>query len=110
MAQARNSEDRVLDKDERELVEATRHPHLGTLGPSELADLTRRLRERRDRARGLADKQRRNARGKGERATGGDAHSDGGNRQKAAALSAALARLNKARARFDEGADETTDA
>ncbi|WP_052726270.1 hypothetical protein [Devosia epidermidihirudinis] len=98
MAINRKTEDRVLDKDERELVEAARHPALSGMDSEGLRTLARRLRERRDRARTIADKQRRNVRGKGTSAAKFD-QADAGNRQKAALLQAAIARLNKEYAR-----------
>lgn len=94
----RKTEERLLDKDERKLVEAARHPALSAMDTEGLRTLAHRLRERRDRARGIADKQRRNVRGKGS-APAKSEHADAGNRQKAALLQAAIARLNKEYAR-----------
>lgn len=95
MAVGRNEERRVLDKDELDLVAKTHHPSLGDLGHAELNDITQRLRERRDRARAIADRRRGAAR-RGERAVEPE-HS--GMRQKAGVLAEALARLNKERNR-----------
>lgn len=94
MASSRKTEQRLLDKDERELVEQARHPNLTELDSDGLRNLARRLRERRDRAQGLGRRQRRSAREAGQ-AEGLEA----GNKQKAAVLQAAIARLNKDYAR-----------
>jgi len=101
MATNRKSDERLLDKAERELVEATRHPHLAQLDNAALRDLTKLLRERRDRAQGLANRQRRDVRGKG-RGTVKFEHADAGNRQKSALLAQALARVNKENSRRAE--------
>ncbi|MET3925900.1 hypothetical protein [Devosia sp. 2618] len=95
MASSRKNDDRILDKDERELVAETRHPNLSELDSEGLRSLARRLRERRDRAQGLDRRQRRSQRG----AQSDTGPNDSGNRQKAAALTSAIARLNKEYAR-----------
>jgi hypothetical protein len=50
MARARRDE-RLLSKDEQELVAQTRHPIIETLDSAELLNIIKRLRERHDRAR-----------------------------------------------------------
>ncbi|RIX98737.1 hypothetical protein D3218_16255 [Aureimonas flava] len=95
MATGRSEERRVLDKDELELVAQTRHPALAELGTSEINDITRRLRERRDRAREIANRRR----GAARRGQGATEPENSGMRQKAGVLSEALARLNKERTR-----------
>jgi hypothetical protein len=98
VAGSRKNETRILDSSESEMVAMSRRPQLQELGGKELADLLARLRERRDRARDIANRQRRAVRGKsGDRAT--FEHADAGNRQKAGALAAAVARVNKEHAR-----------
>ncbi len=97
MTTSRKSERRALSQDEFDLVERTHRPGLTGLGDDELARLTALLRERRDRARDIAHRQRRQSRGKGARPAGEDA--DRGNRLKAAVLNEALTRLNDERAR-----------
>lgn len=96
---------RALDKDERELVEQTT-AGLNELGGTELAELIRRLRERRDRARDLADRQRREARGKADPAGAQPASGDQGMRLKAEVLTAALNRAMEARG---EGSADSSD-
>jgi hypothetical protein len=97
MATSRKSERRALSQDEAELVERTHRPGLASLGDDELAKLIGLTRERRDRARDIAHRQRRQSRGKGAKPAADAA--DRGNRLKAAVLNEALARLNDERAR-----------
>lgn len=98
MATSRKNETRILDAGEAEMVAQSRHPGLQSLGGKELADLLTRLRERRDRASDIANRQRRAVRGKSSGKSGFE-HADAGNRQKAGLLAAAIARVNKERAR-----------
>jgi len=97
MATSRKSERRALSQDEAELVERTHRPGLTALGDDELGKLIALTRERRDRARDIAHRQRRQTRGKGARPSSEAA--DRGNRLKAAILNEALTRLNDERAR-----------
>lgn len=70
-------ERRALDADELGLADMTRFPVLSALADAELASVIDRLRDRRNRARDLADRQAREARSKaapkGAVAAGGDA-------------------------------------
>lgn len=111
MATTRKQELRVLDESEVTLVEQTRHPALRQLGETELNDLLRRLRERRDRAQSIANRQRRAVRGKAGAPPATFEKADAGNRQKADLLGEALARANKERSRRRaEGAREALQA
>lgn len=94
MAQARQMELRLLDDGEKELVEASRHPGLADQSDEALATLRKNLRDRRDRARDIANRQRREMRGKAAPAGSRPAAGDTGSREKLAALSAALQRVN----------------
>ena len=96
MATSKLDERRLMSDEEFTLVEQTRYPVLGKLEDSALADLTRRLRERRDRARDIARRQRREVRGKGRQTTTFEKQ-DAGNRQKARVLAEALTRINSER-------------
>ena len=98
MATSRKNEARVLDQGEAELVARSRQPALSELGGKELADLASLLRERRDRARDIANRQRRAIRGKGGQKGTFD-QADAGNRQKMGVLAEALSRVNKERTR-----------
>lgn len=94
MSSSRKNEERYLDRDERELVAETRHPHLTMMDPESLRSLARRLRERHDRAQTLDRRQRR-----ASLQDDPEQVSSMGNRRKAALLQSAIARLNKEYAR-----------
>ena len=98
MATSQRDERRLLSDEEYALVEQTRYPALGKLEENAIKDLTQRLRERRDRARDIANQQRRDVRGKGRAATSFD-KKDAGNRQKAGVLAEALTRISNERSR-----------
>lgn len=97
MSISRRREERILDSNERELVDKSRHPAVSELDDKDLAQLVRLLRERRDRARDIAKTQRRNVRGKGTAEAKEGA--ERGNTEKAAALGQALQRAGKEVAR-----------
>ncbi len=99
MATSRKQERRLLSKDEFELIEQSHQPALSNLQIEELSHLIALVRERRDRARSLAHRQRRQVRGKARDAAPAPEHKDAGNRRKTAILAEALARLNSERAR-----------
>ncbi|MGO4525647.1 hypothetical protein AB4097_12375 [Microvirga sp. 2MCAF35] len=96
MATSKLDERRLMTDEEYTLVEQTRYPVLGKLEDAALKDLTQRLRERRDRARDIAHRQRRDVRGKGRQATTFEKQ-DAGNRRKARVLAEALTRINSER-------------
>ena len=96
MATSKLDERRLMSDEEFTLVEQTRYPVLGKLEDAALKDLTQRLRERRDRARDIAHRQRREVRGKSRQATNFEKQ-DAGNRQKARILAEALTRINSER-------------
>ncbi|MGV3650847.1 MAG: hypothetical protein ACO1OK_05440 [Devosia sp.] len=98
MSTPRQQQQRALDADEFARVEATLHPAITSMSDGDLGDALGWLRERRDRAQQLANRQRRALRGKSERPAGFD-QADAGNRQKASILGEAVARLNKERER-----------
>ena len=64
MPKSPKQEARALSADERELVAKSRPPALQSLTDTQLATLLKRTRERRNRARTVADRQRRELRGK----------------------------------------------
>ncbi|TDR93011.1 hypothetical protein [Enterovirga rhinocerotis] len=66
MAISRRAQDRLLSQDELDLVQRTRDQALRDAGHSELTSLRAVIRERRDRARATASRQRREMRGKAE--------------------------------------------
>lgn len=95
MSVSSRQEARLLTADEAELVGQTHHPRIQSIGDTDLLDLLRRLRERRDRARGIAQRQRREIRGRAAPSGARPAADDAGSREKAALLAAAVKRANK---------------
>jgi hypothetical protein len=95
MAQSRQMEQRLLDDSEKELVDGSRHPTLNSHSDEDLAKLRVNLRDRRDRARDIANRQRREMRGKVKPAASRAAGNDAGSREKFGVLSSALQRVNK---------------
>ena len=103
MARVRRDE-RLLSKDEQELVAQTRHPIIKKLDGAELSDVVKHLRERRNRAREIGRFKRREMRGQAARSgmatvSGTAASESDGHRAKRTLLSAALKRANKETAR-----------
>lgn len=92
---------RLLNDGEIALVDRSSRSALAELELKDLNDLVRQLRERRDRARDLARRQRRDLRGKGAGRETYD-QADGGNKQKAALLGEALSRVRKVRSKRAE--------
>ena len=95
MSVSRRQEARLLTTDEADLVAQSHRPTLGGLDDAALAQLVARLRERRDRARDLSRRQRRELRGKAAPSGTRPAGDDTGTREKAALLAAAVKRANK---------------
>lgn len=100
MARAKRVDERLLSKDEFDLVAQTRHPIVKTLAGHDLSELVKQLRERRDRAREFGRYKRRELRGQtmpsGTAATARPAASEsGGHRAKRTLLAAALKRASK---------------
>ena len=94
MATTRKREERALSRDERELVEKSRPPAVRSLTDSQLATLVKRMRVRRDRARTVAERQRRELRGKATARGAKPSQADEGSRLKLSVLSTALVRLD----------------
>lgn len=101
---------RLLDQDEVKLVEAALGDDLGSLGHSELTETLQRLRDRRDRARDLANRQRREVRGKADPSGVNPATQNAGTEGKARVLGLALDLLTAERQRRAEGSAEGSDA
>lgn len=99
VARTQKEEDRVLSTEEKELVVKTRHPALKELSDGELSDVIKRLREKRDRAQSIAQRQRREMRGKAAPQGTKPASDDTGTRGKREMLAAAVKRANSERAR-----------
>ncbi len=94
MAITRKQEARALSADERELVDKSRHPAIQALSDSELSDLVKLMRERRDRARTMAERKRREMRGKAAPRGAEPAQAEEGSKLKQAVLAAAMKRAN----------------
>jgi hypothetical protein len=105
VSRSRREERRFLSNDEQEFVSKSHHPDVQELSDSDLSDLVTRLRERRDRARDIAQQQRREMRGKSAPAGAKPSADNTGTREKAAIIAAALKRVNKERERRRETAD-----
>ncbi|MDP4023023.1 hypothetical protein Q8W71_10340 [Methylobacterium sp. NEAU 140] len=95
MSVSSRQEARLLSADEAELVARSHHPTLRDADDKGLADLVARLRERRDRARDVSRRQRREIRGKAAPSGARAAADDTGTRRKAAVLAAAVKRVSK---------------
>lgn len=96
---ANQEEQRALSRDEQELADQARNPALAQLSDRDLSDLVSRLRERRNRARDIGDRQRREARGKSEPAGVSAAGGNEGTMTKHNYLGAALERAMAERER-----------
>lgn len=94
MARSPKQEARALSADERELVAKSRPPNLQSLTDTQLSTLLKRTRERRNRARTVADRQRRELRGKARARGAAPSKADAGSRLKLSVLTAALQRLD----------------
>lgn len=104
MAQSTKAAERLLDKSERELVARTARTSITEVPDTELRDLVSQLRERRDRARGMARQQKREMRGKAPAQGATPARDNVGTKAKADALTAALKRAGAERTRRQEKA------
>ncbi|RGP38356.1 hypothetical protein [Pseudotabrizicola alkalilacus] len=102
---------RLLDQEEAKLVETARRGDLDQIGHSELTDTLQRLRDRRDRARDLANRQRREARGKADPSGIAPATQNAGTEGKARVLGLALELVTQERQRrADAGTADTDEA
>lgn len=95
MARSRDDERRLLSAEEFTLVDKTRHPGLGLLPDHDLHELLKHVREKRDRARDIAARQRREMRGKSAPRGLTAASDNTGTRAKRDHLAQAVQRLNK---------------
>ncbi|AMY68223.1 hypothetical protein [Frigidibacter mobilis] len=94
---------RLLDQEEAKLVETARRGDLDQMGQSELSDILQRLRDRRDRARDIANRQRREARGKADPSGVTPATQNAGTEGKAHVLGLALDLVTQERQRRADG-------
>ncbi|WP_405405645.1 hypothetical protein [Paracoccus sp. Ld10] len=91
-SQATPDEQRALTREELDLANRSRQPALGQLSDKEVSDLVGLLRMRRNRARDIAARQGREARGKAGPKGANPAGGNEGTRSKAEYLTAAMDR------------------
>lgn len=105
MSQGRRDIERLLSKDEHELFLQSKQPGLGEIEAAELSNLVTRLRDARDKAQTIAQRQRREMRGKAAPSGARAASDNSGSVEKSSLLAAAVQRVNKeaARRRSQEG-------
>jgi hypothetical protein len=96
MSEHSNSDDRLLNAAEREMVEQSNPPTLDELSKEALESLAKRLRSARDRARRIGRQQRREIRGKADPKGSEPARDNTGTEAKAQALVEALSRVSGA--------------
>ena len=110
MSMSRKTEARLLSDEERGLVASSRPPAIQALTDAELSRLAALLRERRKRARDIANRQGREMRGKVPPAGVKGATRSDGSKLKAEALSAAVKRVNNERVRRAKASAEPSQA
>src|SRR5690606_35018700 len=94
MAHSRKEEKRALDAAELELIEKSHHPAVQDISDSELSNLTKLVRERRDTAQAASHRQRREMRKKAEPRGARASADDTGTQRKVEVLAMAIRRLN----------------
>lgn len=95
MAQNIAKQTQHLSEDEKELVTSSHFPQLCQWQDNELKQLLSNIRDRRDRARDIASRQKRELRGKAAPSGAQPASGNEGTKEKLAVLSAAVQRVNK---------------
>lgn len=108
-APATPEEQRALSRDEQDLADQARHPALSALSGKDLSDLVSRLRDRRNRARDLGDRQGREARGKADPSGASPAGGNEGMSSKVGYLNDALDRALAERDRRKADGDPVQD-
>lgn len=105
MSLSRRDIERLLSKDELELVTQAKQPELGQLSSADLSGLAKRLRDARDKAQTIAQRQRREMRGKAAPSGARAASDNSGSMEKSSLLAAAMQKVNKetARRRAEDG-------
>jgi hypothetical protein len=101
MIEAADPEDRLLSMAERQIVRQTRPPGIFNRSKPELHALAKRLRQARDRARGIGRQQKREIRGKADPKGTTPARDNTGTEAKAQVLVEALARVAAALRKLD---------
>lgn len=96
-----SDEKRILTQDEFEVVARTHHPAINELDRAQLGEVAKRLRTFRDKARDIANRQRREMRGKAAPHGARPARDNSGTQRKRRVFAAALKRVNREVGRFD---------
>lgn len=105
-----SSERRRLTAAEFEMVEQTHHPRICALSDEERTAVMRRIRDYRDKARTVANQQRREMRRKAEPRGGREAADNSGTALKVQIFTSALKRLNRESRRMEEAASRPQSA
>ena len=95
-----SDEKRILTEAEFDMVARTHHPEINELDRAQLAEAAKRLRTYRDKARDVANRQRREMRGKAEARGARPASDNSGTQRKRRVFASALKRVNRELARF----------
>lgn len=101
MSVPKDTEKRMLTEPEFDAVEKTHYPALGALSREELAEVVRRIRTYRNKARDIAHQQRREMRGKGDARGARPAQDNTGTSIKRQIFANALKRANRALERLE---------
>ncbi|MGK7870835.1 hypothetical protein [Falsiroseomonas sp. E2-1-a20] len=110
MSIARKAEQRILAQGEREVVDRTHHPAIAKLSREDLAETRHLLRTFRDKARDVAQQQRREMRGKGEARGVAAARDNTGTVTKQQVFGQALKRVNCQIGRMEAGSSPSRGA
>lgn len=95
-----SDEKRILTEAEFDVVARTHYPALSELDRTQLAEAAKRLRAYRNKARDIADRQRREMRGKADPRATRPASDNSGTQKKRQVFAGALKRVNRELARF----------
>jgi hypothetical protein len=110
MSVSQSTEKRMLTADEFDAVQKTHYPALGALTKEELAEVVRRIRAYRDKARDIAHQQRREMRGKGAPRGARPAQDNTGTTIKKQIFAQALKRASRARERLEAAENKPSQA
>jgi hypothetical protein len=102
MSVSQSEEKRLLTADEFQTVSRTHFPQIRELTRQDLAELVRRLRDHRDKARDIARQQRREMRGKSEPRGARPAADNTGTAMKSQIFASAVKRVNREIARLEQ--------
>jgi hypothetical protein len=110
MSVPKDTEKKMLTEAEFDAVEKTHYPALGALSKEELAEIVRRIRTYRNKARDIAHQQRREMRGKGQVRGARPATDNTGTSIKRQIFANALKRANRAFERLEAAENKPSQA